>query len=198
MQMNPDQIPIISIVGWHNVGKTSFVTRLIVELKRRGLRVATIKHTRGDFQLDHEGTDTWRYAQAGSDLIAISGHGRLAVLEQALQEPEGELRLADIVARLPSHLDIVVTEGFKEATTPKIEIVSSCAETRRVSGAGELLAQVVGLAQVDQEGGTPRHGATRAKDDGGGPVPPGTPCFRMDEVEAIVDLLAARGVVRTP
>ena len=87
--MNQQRIPIISIVGWHNVGKTTFVAQLITELKRRGLRIATIKHTRGDFQLDREGTDTWRYAQAGSDVVAISGQGRFALLEQG----QGELPL---------------------------------------------------------------------------------------------------------
>jgi len=187
---------VISIVGWHNVGKTTFVIQLIKELKRRGLRIATIKHTRGDFDLDHEGTDTWRYSQAGSDVVAISGHGRLALLEQHLLEPNGELLLADIVARLPPRLDLIITEGYKEAATPKIEIVASCAERKRVSGAGELLAQVVGVSEMDHQGAArPRHGTAQSGDQAGGQVPPGTPCFQMSEVADIVDLLEARGLV---
>jgi len=191
--MHEKHTPIISIIGWHNVGKTTFVTRLIIALKRRGLRVATIKHTRGDFQLDHEGTDTWRYAQAGSDIIAIAGRGQVAVLEQGVGEP----RLADIVARLPASLDLIITEGYKEAPTPKIEIVASCDERKRIARSGELVAQVVGVAESEDGGESPggRHAAQRT-DVGGNDVPPGTPCFRMDEVEAIIDLLAARGFLR--
>ncbi len=190
--MDQQRIPIISIVGWHNVGKTTFVTQLITELKRRGLRVATIKHTRGDFQLDHEGTDTWRYAQAGSDVVAISGQGQLALLEQG----EGELRLADIVARLPAHLDLVITEGYKEAATPKIEIVPSCGETKRISGAGELLAQVVGISEAEGRVDTGSlHRMARTIDGVRDQVPQGTPCFRMDEIETIVEFLVSRGMV---
>jgi molybdopterin-guanine dinucleotide biosynthesis protein B len=185
-------IPIVSIVGWHNVGKTTFVTQLIVELKRRGLRVATIKHTRGDFQLDHEGTDTWRYAQAGSDVVAISGQGRMALLEQG----EGELLLADIVARLPPGVDLIVTEGYKEANTPKIEMVASCGETKRIPGSGELLARVVGISEVGEGGDFRRpHQTARQADEETAEVPEGTPCFRMEEVVAVVDLLATRGFV---
>ena len=37
-------IPIISVVGKSNVGKTTLLEKLLPELKKRGYRVATIKH----------------------------------------------------------------------------------------------------------------------------------------------------------
>ena len=37
-------IPVISIVGKSNVGKTTLLEKLLPEIKRRGYRVATIKH----------------------------------------------------------------------------------------------------------------------------------------------------------
>ena len=161
-------IPIISVVGWHNAGKTTFLERLIAELKRRGLRVATVKHTQSDFEIDHVGTDTWRFAQAGSDVVAISGKHRAALVERRTRE----LSLSEIVSRLPSDIDLVITEGYKGLATPKIEVVRSGAGQERVDSAGELLAVVADEQVLDAEGVT--H-------------------FAPTDVAGVVDLLEARG-----
>jgi len=156
-------IATISVVGWHNVGKTSFVERLIRELKARGLRVATIKHSRGDFEIDRQGTDTWRYHQAGSDVVAISGPGRVALIER----PEGELDLDDIIARLPTGIDVVITEGFKRLPLPKIEVTTREVWDRegRITPEGQLVALVSDDALPGTDG-LPRF----ARDDAGGVV----------------------------
>ncbi len=56
-------IPIISVVGKSDVGKTTLLEKLLVELKKRGYRVATIKHDVHGFNIDQPGKDTWRHAQ---------------------------------------------------------------------------------------------------------------------------------------
>ena len=110
-------VPVISVVGKTNVGKTTLLEKLLPELKRRGYRVATIKHDAHRFELDTPGKDTWRHAQAGSDCVVISSAEKLAMI----QKVEGELTLDDIVARLPP-VDIVLTEGYKRQDKPKIEV----------------------------------------------------------------------------
>ena len=49
-------------------GKTRLIEYLIKELKRSGMKVATIKHTSEPF--DVEGKDTWRHAEAGALEVA--------------------------------------------------------------------------------------------------------------------------------
>ena len=44
MHAPADVPPIVSIVGKKNSGKTTLTVALAAELKRRGWRVATIKH----------------------------------------------------------------------------------------------------------------------------------------------------------
>ena len=69
-------IPIVSFVGKSNVGKTTLLEKVVAELKRRGYRVATLKHDTHGFDIDKPGKDTWRMAQAGSDpshLLARQG-----------------------------------------------------------------------------------------------------------------------------
>ena len=90
-------LPIICIVGKSGSGKTALVERIIPELKRRGYRVASIKHNPHDFELDQPGKDSWRHAQAGSDAVVISSPQKVALIKGVEHDPTlGELlRLID-------------------------------------------------------------------------------------------------------
>ena len=48
-------IPIVSIVGKSDSGKTTLIEKLIPELTRRGYRVATVKHHAHGFEVDSKG-----------------------------------------------------------------------------------------------------------------------------------------------
>ena len=74
--------PIISIVGKSKSGKTTLLESLITELKRRGRKVATMKHTHHDFEMDETGKDSWRFSQAGSKVVTIGAPHRVAILER--------------------------------------------------------------------------------------------------------------------
>jgi len=69
------QPPIVSFVGNSGAGKTTLLEKVVRELKGRGYKVAVIKHSHHDFQIDQEGKDSWRFAQAGSDCVVISSAG---------------------------------------------------------------------------------------------------------------------------
>jgi len=83
-----DGPPVISFVGWSGSGKTTLLEKLIPEFKKRGLRVAVIKHHGGgyrddclgagkqhgrwgDIELEMPGKDTWRFMRAGADVVAL-------------------------------------------------------------------------------------------------------------------------------
>jgi len=127
--------PVVSVVGYSNVGKTTLLEKLIAELKRRGYRVATIKHDRHGFDIDRPGKDTWRHAQAGSDLVVIAAPDRVAMIART---PE-ELSLDEILARLPVDVDIVLTEGYKQGDKPKIEVSRAACGQRLLTPENELL-----------------------------------------------------------
>jgi molybdopterin-guanine dinucleotide biosynthesis protein B len=130
-------VPVVSVVGKSGVGKTTFLEKLIRELKRRGYRVGTIKHDWGGFEIDQPGKDTWRHAQAGSDVVVISSPHKMAMIRRV----DAELSLDEIVATLPP-LDIVITEGFKAANKPKIEVVRSAVAHELLFSERDLLAVV--------------------------------------------------------
>ena len=95
-------VPIISIVGNSGAGKTTFLEKLIRELKRRGYRVAAIKHDIHNFQMDHPGKDTYRLAEAGSELVATSQDLPALITDQQfdLDVPHFGLNDAPAVANL--------------------------------------------------------------------------------------------------
>jgi molybdopterin-guanine dinucleotide biosynthesis protein B len=130
-------VPVVSVVGSSNVGKTTFLVRLIRELKRRGYRVGTIKHYKHHFEIDQPGKDSWRHFQAGSDVAVISSPHKMALVQRL----EAELELERIVAKMES-VDIVLTEGYKGADTPKIEVIRQEQASALISAADELLAVV--------------------------------------------------------
>ena len=109
--------PVITFVGMSGTGKTTYIERLIPHLKDRGLRLAVVKHDGHRFEMDRSGKDTWRFGQAGADVVAISCGGQAAILER----PEGELTLDELISRLPP-ADLILTEGYKSEENAKIEL----------------------------------------------------------------------------
>src|SRR3972149_7687440 len=99
--------PVVSIVGKSNVGKTTLLERLVVEIKRRGYCVATIKHDVHGFDIDKPGKDSWRHAQAGSDAVVISSPQKLALIKKV----DHDSSLDEILQLVGPHFDIILTEG---------------------------------------------------------------------------------------
>lgn len=129
-------IPILSIVGKSNSGKTTLLEKLIPEIKRRGYRVATIKHhTHPGFEIDQPGKDTWRHAQAGSDQVIIAAPDKIA----SIRRLERELSLDEIAAQIRD-VDLILTEGYKRAGKPAIEVLRSANGLERISQPPQLIA----------------------------------------------------------
>ncbi|MEM8878570.1 MAG: molybdopterin-guanine dinucleotide biosynthesis protein B [Pseudomonadota bacterium] len=116
--------PVFGITGWKNSGKTTLTTSLIAEFARRGYAVSSIKHAHHAFDLDTEGTDSYRHRASGSSEVAIVGSQRWAIMHELRDEAEPALE--DIIARL-SPCDLVLIEGYKREPIPKIECRRSAA-----------------------------------------------------------------------
>ena len=128
---------VVSVVGRSNVGKTTLMENLIRELKNRGYRVATVKHDVHGFDIDRPGKDSWRHAQAGSDVVIIAAPDRVAMIARTAEE----LELEAIVGCLPVEVDIVLTEGYKRGRWPKIEVSrAACGRELLCQGEPGLIA----------------------------------------------------------
>lgn len=130
--------PVISIVGASGVGKTTLLEKLIPEFNRLGLKVGTIKHHTHEFEMDREGKDSWRHKRAGASVSMISAPGKIGVVMDA----DHDHRVEELLPFF-SMVDLVITEGYKRETYPKIEVLRP-ELTRELlcGGDGRLLAVV--------------------------------------------------------
>lgn len=157
-------VPHIAFVGYSGSGKTTLAAQIVVRLKQRGYRVGTLKHDAHDFQLDYEGKDTFKYTQAGADIVMITSKKKLNYLEH-YEEP---YTLNQLLQRF-SGMDMVLIEGYKNEDSPKILVARTeeqLALRHRLSG---LLAIASGL-QVESD----------------------VPVFDIDDLDGITAFVEAR------
>jgi len=128
-------IPVVSIVGKSDAGKTTLIEKLIAELKRRGYRVATIKHDAHRFDIDHPGKDSYRHFHAGADWAVISSPDKIA----SVRRLDREFTLDEIAAQI-NDVDLILTEGYKREARCRIEVSRRAQTTELISRPDELLA----------------------------------------------------------
>ncbi|HPT49035.1 MAG TPA: molybdopterin-guanine dinucleotide biosynthesis protein B [Accumulibacter sp.] len=110
---------LFGIAGYSGSGKTTLLEKLLPRLVACGLRVSVLKHAHHDFDIDIPGKDSYRHRQAGASEVLIAGSARWALLHELRVAPPPAL--AEHVARL-SPCDLVLVEGFKDASIPKLEV----------------------------------------------------------------------------
>lgn len=138
--------PIVSFVGYSGSGKTTLLTKVIKEFKEKGYRVATLKHDAHKFNIDHEGKDTWKYAQAGSDVVIINSKEKLAMIEKL----EEEISFSEVITKI-TNVDVIFVEGYKHEFPPKILVVRREEDLRLLNELNDVkaIATAIPLNEVD-------------------------------------------------
>ncbi len=140
-------IPIVSVVGKSNSGKTTLIEKMIEKLVERGYRVATIKHNRHGFDIDHEGKDSWRHKKAGARLTLLASPEKVALIE----DTGTDLGIGELRDRYINNVDIILTEGFKGNPYPKIEVFRSVMKRELLSSEDANLIAVASDVPVETD-----------------------------------------------
>lgn len=128
-------VPVISVAAYSGTGKTTFLEKLIALLKEQKIRVAAVKHDGHDFEVDKEGKDSWRFTRAGADITALISSRKAVLMEN---------RPVDISAFLNQikDVDLILAEGFKEESWPKILLYRETSGTAMAADPGECMAVI--------------------------------------------------------
>jgi molybdopterin-guanine dinucleotide biosynthesis protein B len=110
-------VKILQIVGRKNSGKTGLVVRLIPLLQSRGLSVATVKHSSHSHDLDSPESDSGRHREAGAEATLVIAGSRGALHFSVPSSHEA------LVERYLGDHDLVLIEGWKSLSAPKIEVL---------------------------------------------------------------------------
>lgn len=109
---------IYGVVGWKNAGKTGLMERLVTEITGRGFSISTVKHAHHSFDVDHPGKDSHRHRVAGAREVLLASRNRFALMHEMRGDDEPTL---DALLTKLSPVDLVLVEGYKRDTHPKIE-----------------------------------------------------------------------------
>jgi molybdopterin-guanine dinucleotide biosynthesis adapter protein len=156
-------VPIISIVGTSDSGKTTLLEKLISSLVEKGFRVGTVKHDVHGFEMDREGKDSWRHKKAGASTTVISSPRQVGMVKDVASE----LTLDEIAERFFYDVDIVLVEGYKREPKTKIEV------HRKILGRELLSTKADGLIAVMSDE----------------PLEVEVPCFDINDIASLSGLL---------
>ena len=160
--------PVVSIIGKKNSGKTTLLEKLIPELKARGHRVGTVKHDTHGFDIDHEGKDTYRHKASGAEAVVIAAPEKLALI----MDTQREWHPQKIILTYLGAMDIVLTEGYKSAGLPQVEIFRSAAHKNPLNLKGENENLVALISDI--------------------PIDLGVPNIALDDLKRLADLIEQR------
>ncbi len=110
---------VIGFAGYSGSGKTTLIERLLPRFRTAGLRLAVIKQSHHDIEVDKPGKDSWRHRQAGAHEVLLTSPHRWMLVHELGHAPEPTLD--EHLARL-SPCDLVIVEGFRHGAHRKIEV----------------------------------------------------------------------------
>lgn len=151
---------VFAVSGVKNSGKTTLLEKLTAELTARGLRVAAVKHDGHSFEPDRPGADTFRLLEAGAMGAAVFDGEKFQLVKRIPVTEE------ELIALFPE-ADLILLEGFKHSSWPKIEVVRAGNSSGPVCGRENLLALATDLPLTL----------------------PGVPVFGLNDAAGLADLI---------
>ncbi|MDA0322440.1 MAG: molybdopterin-guanine dinucleotide biosynthesis protein B [Verrucomicrobia bacterium] len=167
MIFNPYEV---AFSGYRNSGKTTLVTKLMESLACSH-DIGYVKHDRHRFDVDVEGKDTKRAADAGARTVWINDGDHAARIH--FGETEKFERLTSM-----QEVDFVFAEGYKKSDMPKVVVLDN---------AGEILA-------AELENIIAYAGASNQPPDS---LEPNVPYFCRDDTEGIEALIMEHWAAQT-
>jgi molybdopterin-guanine dinucleotide biosynthesis protein B len=169
---------VFGIAGHSGMGKTTLLERLVPAIASRGLVVSLIKHSHKAIDIDRPGKDSYRLRESGCTEVLLLGNDRWALMHELRGAAEPPL---DYLLDRMQHCDLVLIEGFKNGSFPKLEV------WRAEAGKPPLWPEWPGIAAIAHEGRLPGWPAMTA------PVPV---LLDLADTAAIVDFVLAHAVLR--
>jgi len=119
---NTSLVFVIAAVGTSGSGKTTTLEYLINHLSVEGYKIGAIKHIhREGFTIDKEGTNTWRYAKAGSKIVVAISPQEIAVIKKTDNSLDDLDQVIELLKR--EKLDIIFIEGFHNLIAKRADVL---------------------------------------------------------------------------
>ena len=112
---------LIGFAAYSGTGKTTLIKDVVMILKKSNYRVSVIKHAHHNFDIDQPGKDSYEIRKSGAENMLISSENRWALMHENMNNDE--LTLINLINLLEKiKYDLILVEGFKAESFPKIEL----------------------------------------------------------------------------
>jgi len=172
--------PTVAFVAPSGTGKTTLIEGVIASLTARGLRVGAVKHDAHRFAIDVPGKDSFRFTAAGAAATLVVDGEKLALVRRHDVGAEGGA-VEELIARYLADVDLVVVEGYRASSLPRIVVRRAGTRDTRAEGPEEAARPEADL----------RDGRIIAVVSDG-PVTTERPVLPLAEPERVADFLIAR------
>jgi molybdopterin-guanine dinucleotide biosynthesis protein B len=143
--------PVLGFAAYSGTGKTTLLLKLLPLMKLQGLRVAMIKQTHHDFEIDIPGKDSYELRKAGADQMLFASGKRTALITE--NESAAEPQLSELIAQLDlDNIDLIMVEGFKHEAFDKIELYRSVVSEKLIFTDDESVVAVATDDCIDTGG----------------------------------------------
>lgn len=150
MKINSD-VPVLGFAAYSGTGKTTLLVNLIPLLKQRGLEVGVIKHAHHTFEIDQAGKDSYKLRKAGASQMLIGSNERWALMVEQ-KETDQTMRLQEYISHLDqTKLDLILVEGFKPESIPKIELYRPSLGNPLICKSDESIVAIATDVEITEE-----------------------------------------------
>jgi len=109
---------ILGFYGFSNTGKTALLTSLIKKLTKKEYNVCSVKQTNQPYSIDSAAKDTWKYAQAGANLVCFNTAIETSfIINQSLS-----FENIKQIIKCIGYFDIILVEGAHDREIQKIRL----------------------------------------------------------------------------
>jgi molybdopterin-guanine dinucleotide biosynthesis protein B len=109
----------LGVIGFKNSGKTTIICEILQKLTDKNVKVATIKHSFENAEIDKKGTDSYLFKEY-AEVSVLSTDDKTAFYYNGMN-------LQEILSKLELEYDYIIIEGFKEQlrelNIPKIVMI---------------------------------------------------------------------------
>lgn len=125
--INTFPLPLLGFCAFSGMGKTTLIEQLIPLLNAKGVRIALIKHSHHDIEMDKPGKDSYRLRKAGASQVVLAGPKRSICFHEH-QDAHDSLLSEQLALLNTEQLDLVLVEGYRDQAFPKIELNRAACE----------------------------------------------------------------------
>lgn len=117
-------LPLLGFAAYSGTGKTTLLEQLLPLLVKQGLRVALVKHSHHDIELDQPTKDSYRLRKAGASQLVLAGTTRSICFHEYEEAHDSQL-VEQLMLLNTEMLDLVLVEGYRDQPFAKIELSRS-------------------------------------------------------------------------